>query len=185
LKRWTPTRNANAPVDLQRLREVCNDTLGTMPGIAGPYPEQGAPVDLERLRDVCGDAPGTMRRIVDLYLEQGAELLPAMETAIRNNDAKDLSSIAHRFRGSSLSCGSNSIVPFLNELEQLGNSGNLAAASVAYEKARSEFGRIRSFFESHLQNSEYALEEEMLAPFVKGRSFYAERRSGGHGAKAM
>jgi two-component system sensor histidine kinase/response regulator len=133
LKRWTPTRSTNPPVDLQRLR------------------------------DVCGDAPGSMRRLAELYLEQGAELLPAMETAIRNNDAKDLSSIAHRFRGASLSCGSNSIVPFLNELEQLGNSGDLALAPVAYEKASSEFDRIRSFLKSHLQNGEHALEEERLA----------------------
>ena len=134
LKKWAPTRNTNAPVDLQRLR------------------------------DVCGDAPDTMRKIADLYLEQGAELLPAMETAIRNNDAKDLGAIAHRFRGASLSCGSNSIVPFLNELEQMGNSGNLEAASAIYEKASSEFDRIRSFFESYFQNSEHMLEkEEMLA----------------------
>ena len=88
LKKWAPTRNPKAPVDLQRLR------------------------------DICGDAPGTMRTVADLYLEQGAELLPAMEMAIRNNDAKHVRSIAHRFRGASLSCGSNSIVPFLNELEQ-------------------------------------------------------------------
>jgi len=134
LKKWAPTRKTNAPVDLQRLR------------------------------DVCGDALGTMRRIADLYLKQGAELLPAMETAIRNNEAKDLGAIAHRFRGASLSCGSNSIVPFLNELEQIGNSGNLEAASAIYEKASSEFNRIRSFFESYFQNSEHPLEkEEMLA----------------------
>jgi two-component system sensor histidine kinase/response regulator len=163
LKKWAPTRNTNAPVDLQRLREVCYDAPGTMPRIADLNLEQGAPVDLQRLREVCGDAPGTMRRIAHLYLEQGAELLPAMETAIRNNDAKGLTSIAHRFRGASLSCGTNSIVPFLNELEQLGNSGNLAGASVTYEKASSEFDRIRSFFESHLQNGEHALEKETLA----------------------
>jgi len=134
-----------------------------------PTHKRNAPVDLQRLRDVCGDAPGTMRRLADLYLEQGEELLPAMETAIRNNDAKDLSAIAHRFRGASLSCGSNSIVPFLNELEQLGNSSDLAVASVAYEKASSEFARIRSFFESHFQNNEHALEEEMLAQACKGK----------------
>ena len=134
LKKWAPTRNTNAPVDLQRLR------------------------------DVCGDALGTMRRIADLYLKQGAELLPAMETAIRNNEAKDLGAIAHRFRGASLSCGSNSIVPFLNELEQMGKSGNLEAASAIYEKASSEFDRIRSFFENYFQNSEHTLEkQEMLA----------------------
>jgi CheY-like chemotaxis protein len=133
-----------------------------------PTPKTNAPVDLQRLRDVCGDAPGTMRKIADLYLEQGAELLPAMETAIRNNDAKDLRSIAHRFRGASLSCGSNSIVPFLNELEQLGNSGNLTGAAVAYEKASSEFDRIRSFFESYFRNTEHVLEEETLAQACKG-----------------
>jgi len=33
---------------------------------------------------------------------------------------------------------------------------------VPYEKASWEFARIRSFLESHLQNSEHALEEEML-----------------------
>jgi DNA-binding response OmpR family regulator len=49
LKKWAPTRNTNAPVDLQRLR------------------------------DVCGHDPDTIRKIADLYLEQGVELLPAME----------------------------------------------------------------------------------------------------------
>jgi two-component system, sensor histidine kinase and response regulator len=134
LKRLTPGGNTEAP---------SGDT-------ETPIRNTTAPVDLQRLRDVSGDASGTMRMIANLYLEQGAELLPAMEIAIRNNDAKDLSSIAHRLRGASLSCGSNSIVPFLNELEQMGNSGNLAAAAVAYEKASSEFAQIRSFLESHL-----------------------------------
>jgi CheY-like chemotaxis protein len=112
-----------------------------------------APVDLQRFRDICGDALETMRTVADLYLEQGAELLPAMEMAIRNNDPKHVRSIAHRLRGASLSCGSNSIVPFLNELEELGNSGNLATASVLYQKASSEFAEIRSFLESYLQKS--------------------------------
>ena len=128
-----------------------------------PIRHSEAPVDLQRLRDICGDAPDTMRIIADLYLEQGAELFPAMEMAIRNNDAKDLRSIAHRLRGASLSCGSNSIVPFLNELEELGNSGNLATASAAYEKASLEFAQIRSFLENHLQNSKHSPEEETFA----------------------
>jgi hypothetical protein len=34
---------------------------------------------------------------------------------------------------------------------------------VAYEKASSEFDRIRSFLESHLQNGEHAPEEQTLA----------------------
>ena len=145
-------------------KPIIEEELATALKRWAPTPNRNAPVDLQRLRDVCGDASGAMRRIADLYLEQGAELLPAMETAIRNNGAKDLSSIAHRFRGASLSCGSNSIVPFLNELEQMGNSGNLEAASAVYEKARSEFDRIRSFFESYFQNSKHTLErEEMFA----------------------
>ncbi len=123
LKKWSPVRNSKAPVDLQRFR------------------------------DICGDALETMRTVADLYLEQGAELLPAMEMAIRNNDPKHVRSIAHRLRGASLSCGSNSIVPFLNELEELGNSGNLATASVLYQKASSEFAEIRSFLKGYLQKS--------------------------------
>jgi PAS domain S-box-containing protein len=121
LKKWAPVRNPEAPVDLQRLR------------------------------DICGDAPEAMRTVADLYLEQGAELLPAMEMAIRNNDAKHVCSIAHRLRGASLSCGTNSIVPFLSELEELGNSGNLTAASVVYKKASSQFAEIRSFLEGYLR----------------------------------
>src|SRR5205823_12102954 len=53
-----------------------------------PVCDPKAPVDLQRLRDICGDAPEAMRTVADLYLEQGAELLPAIEMAIRNNDAK-------------------------------------------------------------------------------------------------
>jgi CheY-like chemotaxis protein len=128
-----------------------------------PVRDPKAPVDLQRLRDICGDAPEAMRTVADLYLEQGAELLPAMEMAIRNNDAKHVRSIAHRLRGASLTCGSNSIVPFLNELEELGNSGNLATASVVYKKASSKFVEIRSFLESYLQNSQRAVEEKTFA----------------------
>jgi CheY-like chemotaxis protein len=120
LNKWAPARNAKAPVDLQRLR------------------------------DICGDVPGAMRSVADMYLEQGAELLPAMEMAIRNNDAEHVRSIAHKLRGASLSCGSNSIVPFLSELEQMGDRGDLASASIVYQKASSEFAEIRSFFESRL-----------------------------------
>jgi CheY-like chemotaxis protein len=116
-----------------------------------PVRKPKTPVDLQRLRDICGDAPEAMRTVVDLYLEQGAELLPAMEIAIRNNDARHVRSIAHRLRGASLSCGGNSIVPFLSELEELGDSGNLATASAVYKKATSEFAQIRSFLENNLQ----------------------------------
>jgi len=42
-------------------------------------------------------------------------------------------------------------------------------ASVVYEKASSEFARIRSFLECHFQNNEHALEEEMLAQACKGK----------------
>jgi two-component system, sensor histidine kinase and response regulator len=116
-----------------------------------PVRSPKAPVDLQRLRDICGDVPEAMRTVADLYLEQGAELLPAIEMAIRNNDAKHVRSIAHRLRGASLSCGSNSIVQFLSELEELGNSGNLATASIVYKKASSEFAEIRLFLENYLQ----------------------------------
>jgi CheY-like chemotaxis protein len=155
LKKWIPAPNTNPP-------DSAAEHDANAPA-SGADPDTNAPVDIQRLREVCGGAPETMRRIANLYLEQGAELLPAMETAIRNNDAKDLGSIAHRFRGASLSCGTNSIVPFLNELEQLGNSGNLATASVVYEKASWQFDRIRSFLESHLQNNKRAPEETALA----------------------
>ena len=142
LKRWAPNNNTEAPSDQAETADNKAKTLIRQPT---------APVDLQRLRDISDNAVGTMRMIANLYLEQGAELLPAIEIAIRNNDAKNLSSIAHRLRGASLSCGTNSIVPFLNELEELGNSGNLATASVAYKKASSEFAEIRSFLENHLQ----------------------------------
>jgi len=163
LKKWAPTRNTNTACFLQSSPSPVQPAPASDPNAGAPL-DAPTPVDLQRLRDVCGHAPDTMRKIADLYLEQGAEVLPAMETAIRKNDAKDLGAIAHRFRGASLSCGSNSIVPFLNELEQMGNSGNLEAASAVYEKASSEFERIRSFFESYFQNSEHTPEkEEMLA----------------------
>jgi hypothetical protein len=48
-------------------------------------------------------------------------------------------------------------------LEELGNSGNLATASVVYKKASSEFAEIRSFLESYLQNSQRAVEEKTFA----------------------
>src|SRR5439155_17600041 len=110
-----------------------------------------SPVDQERLQELRGDDPDQLRELVDLYLAQADELIGALGAAIETSSAREIERLAHKFVGSSVTCGMTAIVAPLRELEQAGRTGQLANVAQSHAQARQQLDRINRFFKPHLE----------------------------------
>jgi signal transduction histidine kinase/CheY-like chemotaxis protein len=100
-------------------------------------------VDRERLAELTSDDPEKARRLIGNYLQQSEELLPLLQRAIANGLADDVRQIAHKWGGSSSTCGMMAVVPPLSALERLGEGNDLRNAPALCEEAARQFERIR------------------------------------------
>jgi CheY-like chemotaxis protein/HPt (histidine-containing phosphotransfer) domain-containing protein len=158
------------PVDLQVALERCirarsrNDrTEGVALSQPGENREEGgkaqeaAPgdptVDIERLKEVSDGSPERLRELISLYFSQAEELIKEAGAAIAAGNAKEVTRLAHKLAGSSLSCGMTAIVPLLQELEQQGKQGRLSHADRLLAEAKEKLKSIRCRLANYLPNS--------------------------------
>ncbi|HSH95973.1 MAG TPA: Hpt domain-containing protein, partial [Roseimicrobium sp.] len=117
---------------------------------SAPVTPQAAPVDMELLREMAGDDVTSLREMVDLYLTQADDLMGRLRIAIEGGSAKDIARLAHSFQGSSSSCGMNSIVAPLRELERMGKAGELPANDRLITEVTVQLERIRIFLNTQV-----------------------------------
>ncbi|PYI88686.1 MAG: hypothetical protein DME26_03060, partial [Verrucomicrobia bacterium] len=92
------------PVRHQPPREAPDNLLAAVsPGSGCDHDE--SPVDQERLQELRGDDPDQLRELIDLYLAQAEELIGALGAAIETSSAREIERLAHKFVGSSVTCG--------------------------------------------------------------------------------
>ncbi|HWY39667.1 MAG TPA: response regulator, partial [Chthoniobacterales bacterium] len=108
-------------------------------------------VDIDQLRDVTDNEPDRIRRLIDLYLIQAAPMLDELNAAIQINSSGEVARLAHKFVGSSISCGVQAFTQPLRELERLGNEGDLSRANALFEDVRHQFPRVQDAFDEFLQ----------------------------------
>jgi CheY-like chemotaxis protein len=148
LEQWRPVTAAAASSAVADSATLTHPTTSTATSIA-EVADIPAPVDAERLHEVTLKQPEKLRRLSSLYLKQADEIVAGLRTAIQNRDAKDVNALAHKLCGASSSLGMNAIVPFLAELERLGQNGDLTAAPEAFEQAAQQLERIRQYLADH------------------------------------
>lgn len=107
-----------------------------------------SPVDIERLIEASA-GPEQMQELIDLYLQQSHILIEDLGVAIRSGAAKEIERLAHKFIGSSATCGMTAILPPLVELERMGRSSRLIGAEQIYADASRQFHRIQEFLSSY------------------------------------
>jgi two-component system sensor histidine kinase/response regulator len=137
LDRWKPSvheeNRSNAPSTIQDADSVVSP------------PQEECPVDMQRLREVCDDAPELLREMIDLYLAQSNDLIRHLGAAIQAGAAKDVEHLAHKYLGASANCGMTAIISPLRELERMGKSGQLSGAEELYADASHQLNRIQRF----------------------------------------
>jgi HPt (histidine-containing phosphotransfer) domain-containing protein len=106
-----------------------------------------------RFREVASGNPEQLRKLIELYLSQTEEILQAMEEACRTGSAAEIKRLAHKCCGSSATCGINSIVGLLRELETSGQENRMADATRLVGKIRAQFEDIRAFLAGGLEQA--------------------------------
>lgn len=149
------------PVRIHDLKRMLEKWLGNTSRRSGPQeaaesPSRSGepPVDIPRLMLISGDTPEIFHQLVSDYLAQAEEILVHIALSIERRDAKEVHQLAHKLGGSSSTCGMNSIVEPLSQLERLARSGQLATASSLQQDAAKQLFRIRSFLASHAKTLE-------------------------------
>jgi two-component system, sensor histidine kinase and response regulator len=112
--------------------------------------ENEAAVDRERLTELTADDPEKKQRLIGNYLRQCAELLPELQQAVANRSASEIRRIAHKWAGSSATCGMMAVVPALTALERTGESGDLRQAQQLCAEVARQLERIRGCLSEQL-----------------------------------
>ena len=102
-------------------------------------------VDMDRLTELAGGGDDDLRELVDLYLKQTAEQIEKLDAAIKAGAATEVRRLAHSCVGASATCGMQTLVAPLRELELFGDRGDLSDAPRPLKVVVREFGRIQQF----------------------------------------
>jgi len=134
---------------IRRPKSDTVDAVGT--GTSVPLKREECPVDMQRLVEVSDDDPEKLRELVGLFLGQSEDLIKKLGAAIQSGAVKEITQLAHQYIGASASCGMTAIVPPLQELERMGQSGLLSGAEQSFADARNQLSRIQQFLTRYLQ----------------------------------
>jgi CheY-like chemotaxis protein/HPt (histidine-containing phosphotransfer) domain-containing protein len=115
-----------------------------------PPVESEPPVDMERLLEFAGGDAAGLRDLAQLYLQQTAEQIERIKSAIESGSADSVRRLAHTCVGSSATCGMNTIVTPLRELERLGQQQQLAGADALLRQIQREYQRIKDRLKPHI-----------------------------------
>jgi PAS domain S-box-containing protein len=152
LERLKPgAQNRSHPLAISLAQDSETALNSINPGVktlGAPKKSEGSPVDIERLIEASA-GPERMQELIDLYLQQSHNLIEDLGAAIRSGAAKEIERLAHKFIGSSATCGMTAILPPLRELESLGRSSRLTGAEQMYADASRQLNRIQEFLSGY------------------------------------
>jgi signal transduction histidine kinase/CheY-like chemotaxis protein/HPt (histidine-containing phosphotransfer) domain-containing protein len=117
---------------------------------AAPTAEEDVAVDRERLSELTLDDPEKTRRLIRNYMNQAEELLPLLKEAVRDGLANEIRQIAHKWGGSSSTCGMMAVVQPLSTLERAAQEGDLSNAAGLCKEAERQYERIRETLSEQL-----------------------------------
>ncbi len=94
--------------------------------------------------------PDILGELIELFLTDVPPKLVVLREAAETGDAHSVERIAHTLKGSCGSMGAVGMEALCKELEEIGHSGDLAAAPARISRLEGEFGRVRAVFVKEL-----------------------------------
>ena len=140
-----PAKTA-APTEPQGTFVAAGPVLTVMPSVEVPL---DAPVDIDRLVEFSGGNATNFNELVTLYFKQTTEQLQQIREGVAGGQMLKVARVAHSCAGASATCGMNSIVPVLRQLEQAGQEGDAATAAALLPAMDQEFERLKNYIETH------------------------------------
>lgn len=101
-------------------------------------------IDLSMLEAMIGcDVNEFLAEMAPIFLAEAHPLLQRLQEAVMQRDADALRQAAHTLKGSSASLGMKKLSLLSKEVEQIGRSGALTAASAKLEEIEEEYERVK------------------------------------------
>lgn len=103
------------------------------------------PIDMAVLAETAGrNAVRLLPQLIPIFLEDGDALIERMVQALQIGDATQLQQAAHRLRGNSASLGAITLAHMTNELENLGQVGDLTTAVHTLALLSEEYNKVKA-----------------------------------------
>jgi hypothetical protein len=104
-----------------------------------------APVDLERLEEMCMGVPKLRDTLIQAFLSEVQPRLERLHAALGAGDAKKVEFEAHGLKGMSGTVGALQTAALFETIEQKGRDGSLVGVDALLERVRHEVDRACSF----------------------------------------
>ena len=142
------------PEDIRRVVEHWGNVVANQSASVLAAPEAAAPVlpavDMDRLNDFSDNDPKSLRELITLYLTQTTTQVAELAAAVKAGDVPAVRRVAHSCAGASATCGINSVVPALRELEKQATEGAITGADSLLLTVQTEFASAKKFLDNHL-----------------------------------
>ena len=116
--------------------------------------DASSPLDrsvLEGLRELQQEGePDVLVELIELFLEDVPLQLVALREAVKGEDADSVQRVAHTLKGSCGNMGAARMAEICADLQEIGDSGDLARAPELLERLEAEFDRVRSALEAEI-----------------------------------
>ena len=129
------------------LAETGQPTSGTASPKAVSADEPAA-VDLKEALETVGDDVDILRDAVALSLEEVPSELDALRQAVQGRDSKEVEAKAHRLKGVMGTLGGMQARDAGQQLETMGEQGNLAGAPESLKAFEAEIARVVAFYQN-------------------------------------
>lgn len=95
---------------------------------------------LQELRNIMGDE---FCLLVDVFIRDSVQRLQDLQQAIDNDNAAEVRTVAHGFKGSALNLSAHRLTEYCRQLESMGRDAQLEGAAEILAQVKQEFERVR------------------------------------------
>ncbi|HZP11729.1 MAG TPA: response regulator [Nevskiaceae bacterium] len=107
-----------------------------------------APINVQRFSEWANNEPQFIRELADLFVDQTTQQLSLLHKAVDEGAPASVEQIAHRCKGSSATCGAETLARMFKELEFAAHDGHLENAGERMRNIDREFARARDFLKT-------------------------------------
>ncbi len=108
-------------------------------------------MDLRAYTEVKNIMGEVLQELIDTFIEYMPEQIENLETAIRDNDAEHIFSIAHRIKSSSNSLGALGLAETAESIEMIGRRGESTGAAEHLSTLQSQYSEVVDFLKEELK----------------------------------
>jgi HPt (histidine-containing phosphotransfer) domain-containing protein len=99
---------------------------------------------LENLLATVGGDKAFLGEMIATFLSDSPKLIVAMQRALVSNNAEDFRRAAHTLKSNSANFGATNLSQMAKELEEMGKTGTLTAATEKIARVESEYARVKN-----------------------------------------